>query len=310
MAHFVSAQSAISGRVNLDQGDSWEPKIHLAKLNVDRLEDLKYSKEIAWSPIAEDGSFSFDRKHISDNDAVYRISVNGKDQFKKSDLLNEVTFILSSSDIIFFPKGKKLFSHYRTTNQADKEWKKLRDFKTELSKSEVAEEEGDIQLKSYTKDSLRILMVKLIGIKELEKKQLLEQDIAKNPSFYLNLLTELKESEMPVENYNFLERRLAFLTQEIVQQRYALSKTINFVLGFLLLGLISFLVFHSKKKEVIVQLSKQEKNIQNLIVQGKTNKEIANELFISISTVKTHITNIYSKLKVSSRQELVRKTQN
>jgi len=47
-----------------------------------------------------------------------------------------------------------------------------------------------------------------------------------------------------------------------------------------------------------------------LILQGKSNKEIANELFISLSTVKTHITNIYNKLKVSSRQELLRKTQN
>ncbi|HDZ13708.1 MAG TPA: response regulator transcription factor [Pricia sp.] len=38
-------------------------------------------------------------------------------------------------------------------------------------------------------------------------------------------------------------------------------------------------------------------------------KEIANELFISLSTVKTHITNIYGKLKVSGRQELLRRFQ-
>ncbi|HET7361516.1 MAG TPA: LuxR C-terminal-related transcriptional regulator [Salinimicrobium sp.] len=50
-----------------------------------------------------------------------------------------------------------------------------------------------------------------------------------------------------------------------------------------------------------VRLSKQENTIKNLIVEGKTNKEIANELFISPST---HITNIYSKLQISGRKEL------
>ncbi|MGB7394497.1 MAG: LuxR C-terminal-related transcriptional regulator, partial [Pricia sp.] len=43
---------------------------------------------------------------------------------------------------------------------------------------------------------------------------------------------------------------------------------------------------------------------------GKSNKEIAGELFISISTVKTHITNIYGKLKVSSRKELLHRIKN
>jgi transcriptional antiterminator len=37
----------------------------------------------------------------------------------------------------------------------------------------------------------------------------------------------------------------------------------------------------------------------------KSNKEIATELFISVSTVKTHITNIYKKLAVVNRTELV-----
>jgi ATP/maltotriose-dependent transcriptional regulator MalT len=82
-------------------------------------------------------------------------------------------------------------------------------------------------------------------------------------------------------------------------------------LGLLVAGLLVF-VFHLKRKRGYVQvdLSKQEKNVQGLILEGKSNKEIANELFISLSTVKTHITNIYSKLQVSSRQELLQKTQN
>ena len=36
----------------------------------------------------------------------------------------------------------------------------------------------------------------------------------------------------------------------------------------------------------------------------KTNKEIGSELFISVSTVKTHINNLYKKLNVTSRDEV------
>ena len=44
--------------------------------------------------------------------------------------------------------------------------------------------------------------------------------------------------------------------------------------------------------------------IQEKIAEGKSNKEIASELFISLSTVKTHINNLYKKLDVSSRDDL------
>ncbi|HIN98295.1 MAG TPA: LuxR family transcriptional regulator, partial [Flavobacteriaceae bacterium] len=44
--------------------------------------------------------------------------------------------------------------------------------------------------------------------------------------------------------------------------------------------------------------------ILDLILDQKSNKEIATELFVSVSTVKTHINNIYKKLGVSSRDEV------
>lgn len=49
-------------------------------------------------------------------------------------------------------------------------------------------------------------------------------------------------------------------------------------------------------------LSKQEHRVLELIQQDKTNKEIATELFVSVSTVKTHINNLYKKLGISSRE--------
>lgn len=52
-------------------------------------------------------------------------------------------------------------------------------------------------------------------------------------------------------------------------------------------------------------LSAREKEVLNLLLAAKTNKEIAQELSISEYTVKTHVKNIYAKHDVSSRAELI-----
>ncbi len=51
------------------------------------------------------------------------------------------------------------------------------------------------------------------------------------------------------------------------------------------------------------QLTNQEKRILALIAQGKTNKEIAAEIFISAKTVRNYVTNILTKLNLSNRTQ-------
>ncbi|WP_158299337.1 LuxR C-terminal-related transcriptional regulator [Paenibacillus antri] len=55
------------------------------------------------------------------------------------------------------------------------------------------------------------------------------------------------------------------------------------------------------------QLSKREREVTELLRQGKTNAEIARELFLSEATVKKHVNNIYSKLQVKNRIQLMNK---
>jgi DNA-binding NarL/FixJ family response regulator len=55
-------------------------------------------------------------------------------------------------------------------------------------------------------------------------------------------------------------------------------------------------------------LSKRENELLDMLAQGKRIKEIADDLFIAVSTVRKHIRNIYDKLQVQSRTEALNKT--
>ncbi|MFO7637201.1 MAG: helix-turn-helix transcriptional regulator [Clostridia bacterium] len=54
-------------------------------------------------------------------------------------------------------------------------------------------------------------------------------------------------------------------------------------------------------------ISEREAEIIHCLVVGKTNKVISGELFISVNTIKSHIKNIYGKLSVSNRIQLIHK---
>lgn len=56
-----------------------------------------------------------------------------------------------------------------------------------------------------------------------------------------------------------------------------------------------------------LEISKRELEILSLLAQGHSNQEIATKLFVSISTVKTHIQNLFEKLDVKRRTQAVEK---
>lgn len=94
---------------------------------------------------------------------------------------------------------------------------------------------------------------------------------------------------------------------------------------FLLLGVYAGLRFQKPAKEVtrIVEkeipasptlqpytqweLSKREYEVLQHLAQGYSNQEIADKLFVSLSTIKTHLSNIYLKLDVKRRTQAVSK---
>ena len=63
-------------------------------------------------------------------------------------------------------------------------------------------------------------------------------------------------------------------------------------------------------KQMLSPLSEREFGIVQLAYQGITNSMIAERLFVSVNTVKTHLKNIFLKLDVNSRIDLINKLRN
>jgi two-component system response regulator DegU len=57
----------------------------------------------------------------------------------------------------------------------------------------------------------------------------------------------------------------------------------------------------ARYNDALDSLTKREKEILKLVAEGLTNEEIGKKIFISEKTVKTHLTNIFDKLKVNNR---------
>ncbi|NAY92337.1 hypothetical protein GTQ34_10435 [Muricauda sp. JGD-17] len=197
--------------------------------------------------------------------------------------------------------------NYVDDELTSQEWKKFKYFEDQLESSPLSKEEKESRLTGYAKDSIQILKVKLVAIKVLNERNLLHRDIVENKNYYLELLKKFKESDIPLAEYLFLEEKIAYLDQGALKRKLNWSTGLNIGLIFLvlLLTVLAFRFWRGQRKPHLVELSKQETLVRNLILQGKSNKEIANELFISLSTVKSHITNIYAKLQVSGRRELL-----
>ncbi|GAA0892843.1 hypothetical protein GCM10009122_25220 [Fulvivirga kasyanovii] len=56
-----------------------------------------------------------------------------------------------------------------------------------------------------------------------------------------------------------------------------------------------------------LNLTAREYEVLQLITQGHTNAEIAEKLFLSLSTIKTHVSNLFVKMDVKSRTQAVEK---
>lgn len=60
-------------------------------------------------------------------------------------------------------------------------------------------------------------------------------------------------------------------------------------------------------RTTIAGLTATERRVAELVAEGRSNKEVAAELFVSVRAVEANLSKVYAKLDVRSRTELVRR---
>jgi DNA-binding CsgD family transcriptional regulator len=120
----------------------------------------------------------------------------------------------------------------------------------------------------------------------------------------------------------FLIRPLYYLALMAANSLYEIPSQANNALNFSKSILLYILILSLARKAIEMlelnhtstinenfiishKISKREKEVLQLICLGKTNKEIAEKLFISEQTVKGHAYNLYRKVEVENRVQLV-----
>src|SRR5690606_15282837 len=97
------------------------------------------------------------RNLIDEKEAVYRLYVNRFEKALNNTLAVDKLFFFSKNDTVFFKKSSSPFSEYTNTNNADREWQRMRLYEAKLKnlKSIKGDSLSDAyvnSLKSYTKD--------------------------------------------------------------------------------------------------------------------------------------------------------------
>lgn len=328
-------QYSISGYIEAEQKNK---TVYLSLLKYDEETLITESQILFLTQTDSTGYFEFKGQLLSKKDKIYRIHSN-VDDAKGFQLVsnkqknNYHNFIFSNTSNIYFPKShNNWFSISENTNNTDREWRKLEQFeeKLKLGYSEIKNTEAQQQaanditekIKAYSDKKISHPLVKLLAFSDIKRNNFdVRSDFEKNPDFYNNILNSLERYYSGTSYFLQFQDEISRISNVIVQQKYLFHRNLNYVLGILvtIFAVASILMLNKlrflKSKEVNQEnqnmaLTNQEEKIASLILKDKSNKQIADELFVSLSTVKTHIRNLYAKLNVSNRHELLAKYKN
>ena len=325
-------QYSISGYLDTPSGNK---RVYLSLLKYNEQNTI-YAEQVLMSTLTDSsGYFSFEGKLLSDKHALYRIHSRVDENegvlqmADHEELKNLQNFVFSNQDTIVFQKNSRFwFSDYSNTNPVDQELQEFNNYVSQLNLELLSvtdfQQKGQSsaqllsELKSYAANKDVHFLVTLILLSNVDQ-DVLKEDLNNNPEFYQRLQDNLNGYYNNSGYATQFKELITDLSKVEIQQDLEFYKRIAYILGAFsfILGIGVIFLFVKLKKQKYegepnenINLTNQEERISELIIQDKSNKEIAAELFISLSTVKTHIRNIYAKLEVANRQEFVDKLKN
>ena len=292
---------------------------------IDELDGLKknyISDAIAYVDLDSAGEFKFENLPLSSDNQFYKLHVSPKEEFGyyiydpliEAKGHNFINFIGQSGDTITVnSSSEKLFDSLTSSNAKAKTWINV----------------DNLRIKWFHKQPSHQNLTYHTLLKGFSEELM---ELTENLSFIekLAIYEELQFVQNCDENYEINNTEQEFLTnyrEDFIEkikggvdsnknQRVSISKwnhTINYGVLITIIILLGGIVFMQNKKLKQVKvpelssksiLSKQEDKVYDLLKQKKSNQEIADALYISVSTVKTHSSSIYKKLNIKGRKSI------
>ena len=259
--------------------------------------------------ISPDGRYRIEGNELSDKYGFYRIRFSKLENrvSMNSDYSNFIHFVFSNRDTIYIQDNNyisnnpinELLKNNITTNRMF------------VSQNLISENQKrrSLILSKHQKYCKRQITSGNNGLVNLYSLVSSQYNIQEQPELYKKVYKELLDSN--------ISPKFATSLNDIIKvyDFNKLRQNNNWLIGLFvssfLLNLILLFILYKRKTNAtdlltstsIDSLTNKELEILSLMKLKMTNKEIASKLFVSDSTVKTHINNIYRKLGVKSRKE-------
>jgi len=277
--------------------------------------------------------FKFKGNNLDLKNIMYRIHIDNCNEFDKNhfngkcDTSREIIFIANNNDTINLPisLNNQMFCDIQSSNTHSNVF-----FKIDSLKELMIYDYGTYRSEANRKLNNKKWFTKLQQFGEQLDEPLAELYVYnflsdRSGDLYTYYLKDVKSNNYYDELLERLTGKYAnssFVKQfesELNSDRFTLESKeadtsdwkylLYLFLGLSILMNVIFWIQLKKAKTNKVanlskQLTKQEQKILDLILRNKTNKEIATEIFVSVSTVKTHINNLYKKLNIESREQV------
>lgn len=303
----MQEKSILKGKIKIDS--TWSSKIYLSYIpTFEDIYSMSADMIIANADISSDGYFEFNLDYLPEEDKLYRLHIVKKTDHKSSLIIggkheNFLLLIAHKNSVIeleantIIPPFKKVRFIKNNTNIAFQNIKDIIYDKDSLSSVSNAFK------RKFLNDKLKSELMKiadtssnpLVSMYAVYKSDF-EVDFAKNKEFYESFSRKWSTSDnVYFENFN-----------NKISERKAKNNYFVIILGLFCVG-VGFLFgkYFSFKNENVKKLSVQERKVFEMLKTGATNKEISEEFNIGVSTVKSHVSSILSKMNVKSRKELM-----
>jgi DNA-binding CsgD family transcriptional regulator len=298
------------GQLSLDS--TWNKTIYLSHIPAfKKMYSMSRSMIIAESEIDSLGNFEINLDFLPQDDHLYRLHVSKKNSAIASIIIggkeeNHFFLTANQNSVIEIESNSHTFSDITilqsSTNKVVKKIDdivKLIDSTTYYSpkvKSDFVEKAFNEQLR-HIADTCSSPLVALYAL----ERSKYESNISENLDFYQHFNDKWKQESSPYFNT---------LRSKIPKSKNKISTIFIYALGILLAFGFGYILSRKirpipKQEKLLQTLSIQERKIFELLKQGRSNKEISEELNVGVSTVKSHVSSVYAKLNIKSRKEVL-----